>query len=170
MTGDSAPRGRRMPRDRRRIVAIVNDVPRQHEGLGRALEPFGGVHAFDHDAYIQALETTGPEFDRTALAERYWTVLQNHLASLAQLGLSEARRLEIPGAADAGRGFTGLFELGVLGERDAIRLFEIQAVRTSDQHFYPAQAEQVIDAMLDLHRLVPRFMRDYGAWFTQLPY
>jgi hypothetical protein len=76
----------------------------------------------------------------------------------------------VPGAADAGRAFTGLWSLGVISEEDAVRLMEIQAVRNSDQHHYPAQAHQVIEAMIDLHRLVPRFMRGYGTWFLKLPY
>lgn len=161
---------RRAPANKRRIVDITNDIPRQHRGLLRALEAFGGPDKLDRDAYVDARQSEGEEFDRTVLVERYWSVLQNHLAKLAELGLAEARRLGVANARSAGAKFSGLADLGVIARSDADRLAEMQAIRNLDQHQYPAQTQQLLDAVLDLHSLLPKYLKRYGAWFGRLPY
>ncbi|MGH2847635.1 MAG: hypothetical protein ACRDL0_16715 [Thermoleophilaceae bacterium] len=134
------------------------------------MNAFGGPGAFDHDAYLAARASQDEEFDKTALVERYWSVLQNHVATLAELGLSEARRLGVPGARNAGKTFAGLADIGVITRADAERLTEVQDIRNEDQHRYPAQTLRLVRAMLDLNRVLPRFMKRYGDWFGKLPY
>jgi hypothetical protein len=157
-------------RGRQRILEITDLVPFQHEGLRRALEPFGGADQFDVDAYVAARASRDFElFDRTALAERYWSVLQNLLRDLAAFGLAEARRLGVHEVRRAGPLFDGLADLGVLSRPDAVRLTEIQDIRNDDQHRYPAEVRRLVQAMLDLGSLVARFMAAYGRWFASWP-
>jgi hypothetical protein len=157
-------------RERPRILHIIEMVPLQHRGLGRALDRFWGVDQFDIEAYVAARTSDDlDQFDRTALAERYWSVLQNLLRDLADLGLAEARRLGVQEARRVGSTFEGLAGLGVLREDDALRLAEMQNIRNDDQHMYPAEVRRLVGAMLDLNALVPRFMVAYGQWFESWP-
>jgi hypothetical protein len=145
-------------------------VPLQHRGLGRALERFGGADRFDVEAYVAARASEDlDQFDRTALAERYWSVLQNLLRDLADLGLAEARRLGVHEVRRVGSTFDGLAGLGVLTKGDAVRLSEMQDIRNDDQHMYPAEVRRLVRAMLDLNALVPRFMVAYGRWLESWP-
>jgi hypothetical protein len=164
------PVARRRDRARQRILDVTDMVPLHHRGLRRALEPFGGAESFDAEAYIAA-RTSGDldQFDRTALAERYWSVLQNLLRDLADLGLAEARRLGVDDVRRAARRFDGLADLDVLSRSDAVRLTEIQAIRDDDQHMYPAEVRRLVQAMLDLNSILPRFMAKYGEWFESWP-
>jgi hypothetical protein len=162
--------GRVRDRDRRRVLHIIEMVPFQHRGLVRALESFGGSDHFDVDAYVAARASDDLDrFDRTALAERYWSVLQNLLRDLADLGLAEARRLGVDEVGRARPRFQGLADLGVLGERAALRLTEMQDIRNDDQHMYPAEVRRLVHAMLDLNAVVPTFMVAYGQWFESWP-
>ncbi len=166
------PRRSRPARDRGRprILQIVEMVPFQHRGLGRALERFGGADRFDADAYVDARASDDLDrFDRTALAERYRSVLQNLLRDLADLGLAEARRVGIHEVRRVRSTFEGLADLGVLSERDAVMLAEMQDIRNDDQHMSPAEVRRLVRAMLDLEALVPRFMVAYGRWFESWP-
>jgi hypothetical protein len=170
--GGASSRGAGPGRDRgrQRILEITDMVPFQHEGLRRALEPFGGTDELDAAAYVAARASRDFElYDRTALAERYWSVLQNLLTDLAALGLAEARRLGVHEVRRAGPSFEGLADLGVLSRPDAMRLSEIQGIRNDDQHMYPAEVRRLVQAMLDLDTLVARFMAAYGRWFASWP-
>jgi uncharacterized protein YutE (UPF0331/DUF86 family) len=168
--GSGNPRSGRRDRGRKRILDITSMVPLQHRGLRHALEPFGGAEHFDADAYLAARTSEElDQFDRTALAERYWSVLQNLLRDLADIGLAEARRLGVHEVRRAGKTFDGLADLGVLTRSDALRLTEMQAIRNDDQHLYPAEVRRLAQAMRDLNSIVPRFMASYGAWFESWP-
>lgn len=157
-------------RGRTRILDITSTVPLHHRGLRRALEAFGGTRHLDAAAYLAARASQDlDQFDRTALAERYWSVLLNLVRDLADLGLAEARRLGVHEARRAGKTFDGLAELGVLTRSDASRLAEMLELRNEDQHLYPAEVRRLVRAMLDLDIILPRFMAAYGEWFATWP-
>lgn len=153
---------------RRQIETILADVPDRRDQLDAAMAQFGDD--FDFDTYLAAWSSPDADIrNQVGALIHIFLVLQNHLFSLAQLGLREAERLGAIDEPVSGTAFERLREADGVSDRTAAELLELQDLRNRLQHFYAdATPEEVHAAARTLRAEVTPFVDRYERWLSTL--
>lgn len=160
--GDSA----RVPKNLRRIDAILADLPKHRDALDAAMAEFG--QDFDLEALQAAAASEDPvDRNKVAVVERDFEVLQNYLLELAERGLSEARRTGREAGTTGADPFERMAEIGMIPETAARRLIDLQGTRNVIQHGYPVAVPALHESVNALRTELGPFVERFSAWLDE---
>ncbi len=152
----------------RRIVAHIDEFPRQHEALEYAMKTFGAD--FDRGQFKEAFETTDDmaAYNRVQAVERAVGRLQGFVGDMARDGV---RLADLPSDPLGGKGFRaknafeGLRRAKVIDGNLCRRLVKGQDARVEIEHEYVRlRAGKLHDAAIRARDASREFFDLYRAW------
>lgn len=160
------PKGESPARLRKKVIALLEEYPRQLLALETAMEKFG--EDFDLNEFEPAFEgQLGSEaYNQVQAVERGFGRIQNYIAQLAQNGAMLAG-LELPKVhhSEAVRAFDALKEAGVINASLCRRLKRMQKARAEVEHEYvQVTAGRLHEAVALLATSARDFIGPYTAW------
>ena len=162
------PRPAERKRLKRRIVAHIDEFPRQHEALQYGMSTFGGE--FDGDAFKKAFETPDDldAYNRVQAVERAVGRVQGFVGDMAKDGVrlaeADADRKVTEGSRTK-NAFEALRDAGVIDGNLCRRLIKCQDARNEIEHEYVRlRAGKLHDATLLVRDASRDFFDLYLAW------
>lgn len=152
----------------RRIVARIDEFPRQHEALEYAMKSFGVE--FDRDQFKEAFETTEDmaAYNRVQAVERAVGRLQGFVGDMAQDGV---RLADLPSDPLGGEGFRAKNAFEALRTAKIVdgnlyrRLVKGQDARIEIEHEYVRlRAGKLHEAAIRVRGASKEFFDLYRAW------
>ncbi len=152
----------------RRIVAHIDEFPRQHEALEYSMESFGA--GFDLSQFKEAFETRDDmaAYNRVQAVERAVGRLQGFVADMAMDGV---RLAGLPSEPEGGEGFRAKEAFAALREAKVIdrhlcrRLTQGQDARIEIEHEYVRlRAGKLHDSAMLVRDVSREFFSLYRPW------
>lgn len=152
----------------RRIVAHIDEFPRQHEALTHVMETFGSE--FDRGQFKEAFETTDDmgSYNRVQAVERAVGRLQGFVGDMARDGV---RLADLPSDPSGGEGFRAKSAFEALRRAKVIdgnlcrRLVKGQDARIEIEHEYVRlRAGKLHAAAIRVRGASQEFFDLYRAW------
>ena len=155
----------------RRIVARIEDFPRQHAALESAMAAFGDE--FDRVSFKRAFETADDmsAYNAVQSVERAAGRVQGYVGDMAMDAVRLAGLHSEPSGGEgfrAAHAFEALREANVVDARLCRRLVKAQGQRSQIEHEYPGlQAGKLHDAAILIRETSHEFFALYRAWIEQ---
>lgn len=152
----------------RRVVARVEDFPRQYAALESAMSAFGDE--FDRASFKRAFETVDDmnAYNDVQSVERAAGRVQGYVADLA---MDAVRLAELPSDPTGGEGFRAAHAFKALRDANVIdaglcrRLVKAQGHRSQIEHEYPGLlAGKLHDAAILIRESSREFFARYRTW------
>jgi len=152
----------------RRIVARIDDFPRQHAALESAMAAFGDE--FDLARFKRAFETSEDieAYNDVQAVERAIGRVQGYVAELAMDGV---RLVGLPSTPSGGEGFRATHAFEAMRDAKLIdaaldrRLARAQKGRSQIEHEYPGlRAGRVHEAAIVIRETSLEFFARFRAW------
>jgi hypothetical protein len=152
----------------RRIVARIEDFPRQHAALEFAMAAFGDE--FDRASFKRAFETADDmeAYNDVQSVERAAGRVQGYVADMAMDGVRLAGLPSDPTGGDgfrAAHAFKALRDANVIDAALCRRLVQAQSHRSQIEHEYPGLlAGKLHDAAILIRETSREFFAGYRTW------